>query len=124
MLFSLTLGRYPVAIGEVARIVFTTSPFNATRDNTDTTWIVVEIVRMPRILLVTLCGMGLAMAGTARNRVKIITRGTPRPALGKNPARYTTKMFAFAATAAMVESSANHPTCNPAKRPNTVRAYR
>ncbi len=69
VLFSLTLGRYPVPFGEVARIVFTTFPFNATGDYTNAPWVVVEIVRMPRILLVTLCGMGLAMSGAAMQGV-------------------------------------------------------
>ena len=65
LLFSLTLGRYPIALIEVARIFFTTPLFGATGDYTDAPWVVVEIVRMPRILLVTLCGMGLAMSGAA-----------------------------------------------------------
>ncbi|WBK02371.1 iron ABC transporter permease (plasmid) [Methylocystis parvus OBBP] len=69
MLFSLTLGRYPVPFGEVARIVFTTFPINAVGDYENAPWVVVEIVRMPRILLVTLCGMGLAMSGAAMQGV-------------------------------------------------------
>ena len=69
ILFSLTLGRYPVPFAQVARIVGTTMPFGGARDYTDTPWVVVEIVRMPRILLVTLCGMGLALAGTAMQGV-------------------------------------------------------
>ncbi len=54
MLFSLTLGRYPVPLADVVRIVFTTFPVNAKGDYTNAPWVVVEIVRMPRILLVTL----------------------------------------------------------------------
>ena len=69
LVLSLTLGRYPVPMIEILRIVATTSPFNAVRDDTDTNWVVVEIVRMPRILLVTLCGMNLAMAGAAMQGV-------------------------------------------------------
>jgi iron complex transport system permease protein len=69
MLFSLTLGRYPVPFADVARIVFTTLPINAVGDYDNATWVVVEIVRMPRILLVTLCGMGLAMSGAAMQGV-------------------------------------------------------
>jgi iron complex transport system permease protein len=65
MLFSLTLGRYPVSFIEVAKIVFTTMPFGARGNFTDAPWIVVEMIRMPRILLVTLCGMGLALSGAA-----------------------------------------------------------
>jgi iron complex transport system permease protein len=65
ILFSLTLGRYPVPFIEVAKIVFTTMPFDARGNFSDAPWIVVEMVRMPRILLVTLCGMGLALSGAA-----------------------------------------------------------
>jgi iron complex transport system permease protein len=69
ILFSLTLGRYPVPFLDVARIVFTTFPINAKGDYTKAPWVVVEIVRMPRILLVTLCGMGLALSGAAMQGV-------------------------------------------------------
>ncbi len=69
MLFSLTLGRYPVPLADVVRIVFTTFPINAKGDYTNAPWVVVEIVRMPRILLVTLCGMGLALSGATMQGV-------------------------------------------------------
>ena len=69
MLFSLTLGRYPVPFFDVARIVFTTFPINARGEYTNAPWVVVEIVRMPRILLATLCGMGLALSGAAMQGV-------------------------------------------------------
>jgi hypothetical protein len=69
MLFSLTLGRYPVPLEDVVRIVFTTFPVNAKGDYTNAPWVVVEIVRMPRILLVTLCGMGLALSGATMQGV-------------------------------------------------------
>ncbi|SHI08368.1 FecCD family ABC transporter permease [Pollutimonas bauzanensis] len=68
MVFSLVLGRYPVPIPEIIKIVATTG-FNETRPYTDKAWVVIEIVRMPRILGVTLCGMGLAMAGAAMQGV-------------------------------------------------------
>lgn len=68
MLFSLTLGRYPVPLQDVARIVLSTG-WNESRPYTDKAWVVVEIVRMPRILGVALCGMGLAMAGAAMQGV-------------------------------------------------------
>lgn len=68
MFFSLTLGRYPVPITEIAKIVLTTG-FNESRPYTDKAWVVVEIVRLPRILGVTLCGMGLALAGAAMQGV-------------------------------------------------------
>ena len=64
ILLSLTLGRYPVPFRDVVRIVFTTFPIGAKSDYTNTPWVIVEIVRMPRILLVTLCGMALTLSGT------------------------------------------------------------
>lgn len=69
MLFSLTLGRYPVPIREVARIVFTISPFRANLDYSNASWVVIEIVRLPRILEVVLCGMGLALSGATMQGV-------------------------------------------------------
>ncbi len=69
MAASLTIGRYHVPFPDVLRIVFTTSPFATKGDADDISWIVVEIVRMPRILLVTICGMGLALAGAAMQGV-------------------------------------------------------
>jgi iron complex transport system permease protein len=69
ILFSLTLGRYPVPFSDVVRIVFTTFPVNAKGDYTNAPWVVVEIVRMPRILLVTLCGMALALSGATMQGV-------------------------------------------------------
>jgi len=68
ILFSLTIGRYPIRIGEVFQILITTSP-NEIISYGDTPWIIVEIVRLPRILLVVLCGMGLALAGAAMQGV-------------------------------------------------------
>jgi iron complex transport system permease protein len=50
MLFSLTLGRYPVSIREFGRIVFTLSSFRANLYYSNASWVVVEIVRLPRIL--------------------------------------------------------------------------
>jgi iron complex transport system permease protein len=69
LLLSLTLGRHPVSIPEIVRILFTTSPFHATGSYATPTWVVVEIVRIPRILIVTLCGMGLALSGAAMQGV-------------------------------------------------------
>ena len=68
MLFSLWLGRYPVSPGEIVHIIFTT-PLGDVHDPDDIPWIVILIVRLPRIFLVTLCGMGLAMAGAAMQGV-------------------------------------------------------
>jgi iron complex transport system permease protein len=69
MVLSAAVGRYPVPTEEVARILFTTTPFGAVHSATDTAWVVVEIVRLPRILEVTLCGIALAMAGAAMQGV-------------------------------------------------------
>jgi len=69
VLYSLTLGRYPVPFTEVVRILATTSPIGGEADYADKSWIVVKIVRLPRILLVTLCGMGLGIAGAAMQGV-------------------------------------------------------
>ncbi len=66
ILFSLTLGRYPVPFADIAHILFTTFPINAKVDYENAPWVVVEIVR---ILLVTLCGMGLSMAGATMQGV-------------------------------------------------------
>jgi iron complex transport system permease protein len=66
---SLTLGRYPVSVMDVVRILFTSLPFHATGLYSNASWVVVEIVRIPRILTVTLCGMGLALSGAAMQGV-------------------------------------------------------
>lgn len=69
MILSLRLGRYPVSVREIARIIFTTSPIRARELYSNSPWVVVEIVRIPRILIVTLCGMGLALSGAAMQGV-------------------------------------------------------
>jgi iron complex transport system permease protein len=69
MVLSLTLGRYPVSVWEIVRILFTSSPFHATGQYSNAPWVVVEIVRIPRILVVALCGMGLALSGAAMQGV-------------------------------------------------------
>ncbi len=69
VVFSLTLGRYPVSIPEIIRVLFTTNPLHATGSNADPAWVVVEIVRIPRVLIVTLCGMGLALSGASMQGV-------------------------------------------------------
>jgi iron complex transport system permease protein len=69
MLLSLTLGRYPVPLRDIVRILFTTSPLHAMGQYSDAPWVVVEIVRIPRILVVALCGMGLALSGAAMQGV-------------------------------------------------------
>jgi iron complex transport system permease protein len=64
-----TIGRYPLSIGQVVHVLFTTVPFGEHGLSTNIPWVVVEIVRLPRVLLVTLCGMGLALAGAAMQGV-------------------------------------------------------
>ncbi|MDN5869184.1 MAG: iron ABC transporter permease [Nitrococcus sp.] len=68
MVLSLSLGRYPVSVSEIINIILTTG-WNEARPYTDAPCVVVEIVRMPRILAVVLCGMGLAMAGASMQGV-------------------------------------------------------
>ena len=67
--FSLTMGRYPVPLREIVRILLTTNPLHAHELITNAPWVVVEIVRLPRILVAVLCGMGLALAGTSMQGV-------------------------------------------------------
>ncbi len=68
ILFSLTLGRYPVPLRQILHVILTT-PLRARFNYTDVYRVVVEIVRLPRILMVTLCGMGLALSGAAMQGV-------------------------------------------------------
>ncbi|MDR1921230.1 MAG: iron ABC transporter permease [Candidatus Adiutrix sp.] len=68
MLLSLLIGRYPVSAGEAFHIVFV-SPFVEQAATEDTRWIVVQILRLPRILLATMAGLGRAMAGGAMQGV-------------------------------------------------------
>jgi len=69
MILSLRLGRYPVSVWEIVKIVFTTSPIHAKGLYSNAPRVVVEIVRIPRILVVTLCGMGLALSGAVMQGV-------------------------------------------------------
>jgi len=64
MLASLAIGRYPLALPDILRVVLGTR-LDATHSAADPAWVVVEIVRLPRILGVTLCGVGLGLAGAA-----------------------------------------------------------
>ena len=68
MIASLAIGRYPVPVAEVFRIALATWPFG-TGDPADKSWVTVEIVRLPRILAVTLSGSGLALCGAAMQGV-------------------------------------------------------
>jgi iron complex transport system permease protein len=68
MVFSLWLGRYPVPVRDIVRII-TGTAFGEIRGYEDVQWIVVEIARLPRILTVTLAGFGLALCGAAMQGV-------------------------------------------------------
>jgi iron complex transport system permease protein len=63
-LASLLIGRYEIPPLEVLKILLSGFTENA-RPSTDNTWVVVQILRLPRILLVILSGMGLAVAGAS-----------------------------------------------------------
>jgi iron complex transport system permease protein len=68
ILFSLAIGPYPVTLREIAQTL-TTTGLNDARPYADKSWVVIEVIRMPRILGVVMCGMGLAMAGAAMQGV-------------------------------------------------------
>ncbi len=69
MMLSLKLGRYPVSIGQIMQTLFHTPLLEAHHAASDIPWVVIVIVRLPRILAVTLCGMGLALCGAAMQGV-------------------------------------------------------
>ncbi len=69
MFGSLTIGRYPVSLSEIIRSIISTNPFVAARSAADQSWVVVEVIRLPRILLACLCGMGVALAGAVMQGV-------------------------------------------------------
>ncbi len=60
-LFSLTLGRYQISLSSVAGILLTPAYLNSSGHKIE--WTVVWIVRLPRIIVVILAGMGLALSG-------------------------------------------------------------
>jgi iron complex transport system permease protein len=65
-IFSLSWGRYYVPAGTVARILLAMAAPHAMQGHgswQETEWIVVWLVRLPRILVVILAGMGLALSG-------------------------------------------------------------
>ncbi|MDR1084920.1 MAG: iron ABC transporter permease [Deltaproteobacteria bacterium] len=68
MVLSLGIGRYPVAYKDVAGVLFSGS-YGEPIDPDDFNRVVVEILRLPRIILVVLVGMGLALAGAAMQGV-------------------------------------------------------
>ena len=68
MIFSLWLGRYPVEPADIVKILMSTS-LGEMHDPDDIPWVVIMLVRLPRILIVTFAGMGLGMAGAAMQGV-------------------------------------------------------
>lgn len=67
-IFSLTLGRYHVPVGNVAHILFASMVPDAIQNSLpgqEAESVVVRIVRLPRILVVVLAGMGLALSGAS-----------------------------------------------------------
>lgn len=64
MLLSLVIGRYPVSPQEAFQMLFA-APFGGQPEVQDNKWIVINILRLPRILLVFMAGLGLGAAGAA-----------------------------------------------------------
>ena len=68
MLVSLTLGVYPVPVLTVARILAVLVghvPSTGGAPWTETQFVVVQLVRLPRVILATLAGTGLGLCGAA-----------------------------------------------------------
>ena len=68
IVFSLLIGRYPISASEVMQIIIN-APFDRVGEHGDNPWIVVHLLRLPRVLLVAISGMGLSMAGAAMQGV-------------------------------------------------------
>src|SRR5262245_20155584 len=69
MVLSLTIGRYPLSPAEVVNTLTRMAPLGAVGRFEDAPFVVVAIVRRPRVLLVTLCGIGLGLSGAAMQGV-------------------------------------------------------
>ncbi len=68
MLASLHIGRYPLSSSQILHALASrTSPARSSPESAG--WAVVELIRLPRILLVALCGMALSLAGAAMQGV-------------------------------------------------------
>jgi iron complex transport system permease protein len=63
MVLALMLGRYDVSAWDTLRILFST--FSQEQLDAENKVIVIKLLRLPRIILVAISGMGLAMAGAA-----------------------------------------------------------
>ncbi|HEY4132732.1 MAG TPA: iron ABC transporter permease [Gemmatimonadaceae bacterium] len=64
---SLGIGRYPISLGTVARVLATllTGGNGQSGAWTDTEWIVIATVRLPRVLVAMFAGIGLGLSGAA-----------------------------------------------------------
>jgi iron complex transport system permease protein len=61
---SLTMGRFPIAIGDIATLVVSWVGIGPGRAGvSEPVWRVIELVRVPRILVATFVGAGLAVSG-------------------------------------------------------------
>ena len=68
LVLSLLIGRYPISPVEVVSII-AALPFERVGEYGDNSWIIVNLLRLPRVLMVAISGMGLAMAGAAMQGV-------------------------------------------------------
>ncbi len=64
ILISLKMGHYPLGTREILRVLLQSGQ-HVTNDSANIPWVVVKLVRLPRVLLATLCGMGLSLSGAA-----------------------------------------------------------
>lgn len=69
MVLSLHLGRYQITTAEILHVLAHTPLWHATGHYDNAPWVVIEIIRLPRILMVSLCGVGLALAGATMQGV-------------------------------------------------------
>lgn len=68
VLLSLHIGRYPLSTKQILHAL--ASGASPARDSPQSAgWAVVELIRLPRILLVAVCGMSLSIAGAAMQGV-------------------------------------------------------
>lgn len=69
MVFSLGIGRYPVPLREIIPLLFSGAPDASSAPYAGAPWVAVNVIRVPRIFLVTLCGMGLSLSGAVMQGV-------------------------------------------------------
>lgn len=69
MILSLNFGRYRLTTPQIVNVLAHTPLWHGVGRYEDAPWVVVEIIRLPRVLMVTLCGIGLALAGASMQGV-------------------------------------------------------